>query len=292
MNHYRILVLLLLTGTTLLLQAQKGGPILPTAYIEPLRLEVSYNKTSHLIFPGPITSIDRGSQDILVGKAEGVDNILRVKAATKTFEETNLSVITRDGKLYSFLVCYNPNPPFLNVSVSLPGASPVKNTVLQTSRDALEQTAGTGKNRYVQQVLEATANLHRRANKAMMQAVLTGLFIKEQTFYFRLQLENRSAVPFDIDGLRFTLKDRKGARRTAAQEVELIPLTLHGDTSCIPAQSAATRVLELPAFTIPEGKYLKIEAREKSGGRQLSLRLHNRHILRASPLGMKQPDNQ
>lgn len=56
-----------------------------------------YNKTSNLVFPDAIVSIDRGSQDIMAQKAFGVENILRVKAVAKSFEETDLSVITKEG---------------------------------------------------------------------------------------------------------------------------------------------------------------------------------------------------
>lgn len=36
--------------------------------------------------------------------------MLQVKAARHGFQETNLSVITADGKLYSFIVNYSENP--------------------------------------------------------------------------------------------------------------------------------------------------------------------------------------
>ena len=292
MKRYRVLFLVLLTSVTGVLKAQKGTSFQPSSFIEPFRLEVAYNKTSHLLFPGPITSIDRGSPDILVGKAEGVDNILRIKAATKTFEETNLSVITRDGQLYSFLVCYNPTPSYLNVVVSLPGESPLKSAFSKAGSDVWAQSVNARKSTYVQKILTAKANRQRKTKKEMMQAVLTGLFVADQTLYFRLKLENTSAIAFHVDRLRISLQDKKGTKRTASQEVELHPQTLYGDTAHIPAQSTATWVLTLPAFTIPEGKYLKIEMLEGSGGRHLTMHLRNRHILRASPLVMKPIENQ
>jgi conjugative transposon TraN protein len=292
MKPYQVLFLVLLTSITSVGKAQKGTSFQPSSFIEPFRLEVAYNKTSHLLFPGPITSIDRGSQDILVGKAEGVDNILRIKAATKTFEETNLSVITRDGQLYSFLVCYNPTPSYLNVVVSMPGEPPLKSVFSKVGSDVEAPEVTATKSTYAQKILAAKANGQRKAKKAMMQADLTGLFVADHTLYFRLQLENTSAIAFPMDRLRFSLQDKKSTKRTASQEVELHHQTLYGDSANIPAQSTATWIVTLPAFTIPEGKYLKIEMLEASGGRYLSLRLRNRHILRASPLEMEPIENQ
>ena len=86
--------------------------------IRPYQIEVTYNKTTNIVFPASILSIDRGSKDIIVEKATGVNNILRVKADSKDFEETNLSVITNDGKLFSFLVKYSNRPIYLTIGVS------------------------------------------------------------------------------------------------------------------------------------------------------------------------------
>ena len=84
--------------------------------IEPYHVNITLNKTTHLIFPCSIKSVDRGSGEVLAQKAKGVDNILLVKAGRENFTETNLSVITTDGKLYSFLLDYTSNPSLLNLS--------------------------------------------------------------------------------------------------------------------------------------------------------------------------------
>lgn len=71
--------------------------------IPPYALEVTFNKTVHLIFPSSIRYVDLGSADLLAAKADGTDNVLRVKAALRDFSrESNLSVITEDGAYYTF----------------------------------------------------------------------------------------------------------------------------------------------------------------------------------------------
>src|SRR5688500_17986985 len=69
-------------------------------------LEISFNKTTSIVFPFGITSVDRGSRNILAQKVNGVENVLQLKAAQKNFPETNLTVITGDGKLHHFTVNY------------------------------------------------------------------------------------------------------------------------------------------------------------------------------------------
>ena len=51
-------------------------------------------------------------------KADGAENVIRVKATTRNFrEETNMSVITEDGNFYTFNVKYADEPLLLNVEM-------------------------------------------------------------------------------------------------------------------------------------------------------------------------------
>src|SRR5258708_37621952 len=68
--------------------------------VESHNVEITYNKTSSLIFPTIIKSVDRGSRDVIVQKAKGVGNVLQLKAGKENFPETNLTVITSDGTLH------------------------------------------------------------------------------------------------------------------------------------------------------------------------------------------------
>ena len=78
-------------------------PITFDRMIPPYALEVTFYKTVHIIFPATIKYVDLGSADIIAGKADGSENVLRVKAALRDFSrETNLAVITEDGSYYTF----------------------------------------------------------------------------------------------------------------------------------------------------------------------------------------------
>ena len=106
---------LLLSGAA---YGQQGREIAAGQGIVPYRLEVTFSKTVHLIFPSAIKYVDLGSSDIIAGKADGVENVVRVKAAVEGFsEETNFSVITSDGTFYSFIVVYADQPALLNINM-------------------------------------------------------------------------------------------------------------------------------------------------------------------------------
>ena len=64
---------------------------------------VSYTHLVHVIFPAEVRYVDLGSPDLIAGKADGAENIIRVKATVRNFpNETNMSVITEDGSFYTF----------------------------------------------------------------------------------------------------------------------------------------------------------------------------------------------
>ena len=86
--------------------------------IVPHGLEITYDKTVHVIFPSPIKYVDLGSTNLIAGKADAAENVIRVKAAKKYFrDETNMSVITEDGNFYTFNVRYADEPLLLNVEM-------------------------------------------------------------------------------------------------------------------------------------------------------------------------------
>jgi len=79
--------------------------------IPPYGLEVSFDKTVHIIFPSAVKYIDLGSANLIAGKAGDAENVIRVKSAVRGFEtETNFSVICDDGSFFSFNVRYADEP--------------------------------------------------------------------------------------------------------------------------------------------------------------------------------------
>ena len=86
--------------------------------VTPHGVQVTFAKTVHIIFPSAVRYVDLGSNWIIAGKADGAENVIRVKATTEGFPgETNFSVICEDGSFYSFNARYAHEPEMLNIEM-------------------------------------------------------------------------------------------------------------------------------------------------------------------------------
>lgn len=238
-------------------------------------VQLSYSKTTSIVFPYAVKSVDRGSADILVQKAKGVENILLLKAGIQNFAQTNLTVITADGKLYGFVVNFDELCPTLNVTAEL--ISNFDKEVLFSQENENHKEV----EQYSQLALAKTKKVSGLVtSKFSIQLRVSGIFIHQDIMYFRIQLGNNSRINYDIDQLRFFIRDQKKSKRTASQELEILPIFTTSDTSKISDRSQVSLVFAISKFTIPEKKVFTLELIEKNGGRHLELNIKNSDLTR------------
>lgn len=233
-------------------------------------LQVGFSKTTSIIFPYTIKSIDKGSAEVLVQKAKGVENILLVKAAKQHFFQTNLTVVTSDGKLYVFVLNYDDSCPDLNFKAE---------NAVAASREVLFSLENENQKRIEQCALTAYSKKKKisglKKSKYQIRLEVNGIFIQQDVLYLRVVFENKSKINYDIDQFRFFIRDKRKSKRTASQEIELEPLYATSSSSVIPYKSEIIKVYALEKFTIPENKYLTIQMIEKNGGRHLEVDINN-----------------
>ena len=263
-------------------------PLTFNRMIPPYALEVTFSKTVHILFPAAIRYVDLGSIDLLAAKADGSENVLRVKAATKGFvRETNLSVITEDGSYYTFNVKYADEPVKLSVEMAdfLHGWN-VENKP-KNEIPAFLSDLGNESPYLVRLIMET---IHRNNHAKIkhigsryfgIQYTLKCIYSHNDLLFFHFQLKNKSTVAFDIDYLTFKIVDKKVAKRTAIQEQILIPLRSYNQVVTVSGGKEERTVFALPKFTIPDDKQLIIELTEKDGGRNQTLTVENTDIVRA-----------
>jgi conjugative transposon TraN protein len=226
---------------------------------------ISTDKTTSLVFPFSIRHVDRGTKDILVQQVKEADNILLVKASAKNFSETNLSVVTEDGSVYTFVINYEEKPAIW--VFNLPEN---KKTTMTT---------------YANGILDNRRTLWGvRDNSWNIDAAVIGTYIKDDIIYYQLRIKNNSTIDYDIEVLRFYIRDKKKGKRTAVQENELRPLHVSGNIAQDKSFNQNVIVFALDKLTIPDKKFMGIQIMERNGGRHLMMKLNNKDILKAIPL--------
>lgn len=291
-----LMVFALLTGMLAAMAQQSNGDLYEeltrkigfSRMIPPHGLEITYDKTVHVIFPAPVRYVDLGSPNLIAGKADGAENVIRVKATTRHFrQETNMSVITEDGNFYTFNVKYADEPLLLNVemcdfihdgeSVNRP------NNAMEIYLTELDNESP----RLVRLIMKSVHENDKRrirhigSKRFGVQFLLKGMYTHSDLLYFHTQVKNTSHVPFDVDFITFKIVDKKVVKRTAMQEQVIYPLRAYNYVTRVNGRDSECTVFALPKFTIPDDKKLVVEMLEKQGGRHQRFEVVNEDLVRA-----------
>ena len=263
-------------------------PLTFNRMIPPYALEVTFSKTVHIIFPSAIRYVDLGSADLLAAKADGTENVLRVKAALRDFSrESNLAVITEDGAYYNFNVKYADEPVKLSIEMTdfIHDGEAVNrpNNAMDIYMQELKQESPLLVKLIMKSIYKNDDReiKHIGSKRFGIQHTLKGIYSHNGLLYFHLQLKNSSNVPFDVDYITFKIVDKKVAKRTAIQEQVIWPLRAHNNVTLIGGKKSERTIFTLPKFTIPDDKHLVIELHEKEGGRHQTFTVENADLVRA-----------
>ncbi|AQX90546.1 conjugative transposon protein TraN [Elizabethkingia anophelis] len=259
--------------------------LLDKAKIIPYWLSVTYDKTSHMIFPSKIRYVDLGSEYLIASKAEGLDNVLRIKASVRNFEsETNFSVITEDGKFYNFDVFYSAVPAAVNYDLSKIWEH---NSGKKGSEVNFEELGG-----YSSSLSESVLSLIDDRENKMHNGYITsgrdgikislkGIYIHQGKFYFSSAFKNKSNIPFYIDSIIFRIVDKKISKDIVLQEQILSPLRVYKILDKINGKAELKNIFMLDQFTLSNDKVLQIEIFEKNGERHPVLKVKSSDLLKA-----------
>ena len=272
------------------------------AEIRPLRIEAGFTKTVHILFPSPVTYIDIGSMDIIAGKADGAENVVRVKAAVRNFAaETNLTVITEDGGFFTFDVYYAENPAVstLNLTVQEPQPESMKKpaavgypqpTAPASEGRVLLREVGREKPATIKRMLSDIYRQNRtdvkgiRTKKYGIGVEVLGIYVFNDVIYMHTCISNDTNISFEVDARRFIVADRKLAKRTAQQQTPLEILRVCNDPAVVRGHQRQRTVFALPKLTISDDKVLLLEIIEKNGARHQTVEIPAEELLEAKLL--------
>lgn len=259
-------------------------------------IEVGFTKTVHILFPAPVTYIDIGSMAIIAGKADGAENVVRVKAAVRDFaEETNLTVITEDGGFYTFDARYAENPSTSTIEITAaesPAAQPASASEPARADEGRVLLREVGRERpaTIKRVLSDIYRQNRADVKGIhtrkygVEVEVRGIYVHNDVIYLHVQIANNTNISFEVDYRRFVVADRKAAKRTAQQQRIIEPLRVCNDPSIVRGHQRQRIVFALPKLTLEEDKILLLEIAEKGGARHQYLEISSKELLGAKAL--------
>ncbi len=269
-------------------------------------LGISDRKTTHIIFPAKIKEFDAGTDYVLAQIPETVTNVLRVKANPKATvfcqadsgKETNMTVITEDGGFFSFLIRYQEEPEILNInmannvmaddytsrSLGINRAAAITFVQSVSATDGVPVAEADLQN-YCERVLERKPFMRNIGASSMrLTNLLTGIYVADKVMYLQFNLRNDSQLDYEVDFVKFYVRDKEKLKRMAAQEVELKPYGRYPvEPKLLRAKTEQQVVYALPMTTLTEDKVMEVELYEKQGGRHLRFQVEADVLLLAKP---------
>ena len=256
--------------------------------VTPYGVEVTFAKTVHIIFPAAVRYVDLGSNHIIAGKADGAENVIRVKATTEGFPgETNFSVICEDGSFFSFNAKYAREPEMLNIEMKdfleNEDTSDFSHTRMNIHFRELAGESPLLVKLIMQSIYKNNDRKvrHLGSKRFGIQFLIKGIYTYNGMLYVHTQTKNSSNVPFDTDFIRFKITDKKVPKTHgySGNGTGCGTQLQRGDRDCREIDRAhGVRPAEV---TIPDDKLLLVELYEKNGGRHQTIRVENADIVNA-----------
>ena len=246
------------------------------------KIYVNSEVTTHIIMPEDIKLVDISTAKIVGNQC--TDNIVRIKPYCENdsigggfLENEQLGTLTLVGErhiaqydiVYTelpslaasiFHVEYSHAVSYINPEVSMP-----------RSEMARYAWAVYGSKRKYNQVV---SNAHG------MRAVVNNIYSVGDYFFIDFSLHNKTKIAYDIEEINLKLTDKKEAKATNSQTIELTPVfTLNLAKKF---KKDYRNVLVLPKLTFPDEKVLRVEISENQiSGRIITLTIEYEDILNA-----------
>ncbi|MGL5276092.1 conjugative transposon protein TraN [Myroides sp.] len=280
----KYMLLCLLAVNTVKAQENKESINLFNAEVTPYEIELTQNKTTHILFPSSIEYVDLGSSEIIANKVEATSNVLRLKTVKEDISPTNFTVITNDGEYYSFNVIYNEGPTQLSYDLTKfeKQNSKQKSEVLFKDLGSISPSLV---DLFMKAIIKKNKKeLNIKSKTYVVEAWLKSIYTQDGKLYFHISIRNKSNLPYTVDYISFKIKDRRTSKRTTIQEVTLKPIRNYSDFQTINSQSKQGNVFMLDQFTLSDKQVLLIEINEKNGVRSQVLKVKSSEILKVKQL--------
>ena len=235
--------------------------------------------TTALFFPSNIKQGITGSENfVFTYNREKEGNLGLLKAVSS--ENSNLLVITTDGKVYSYILKYsetieNPNR-FIDFNESIGNQKRVikRDSIKTKSHNNIKPTIDSLNllRKSCESLLKLPEEKNRRKQKRKIKLSLKNLYYKGDHVFLQFEIENKSGIRFDFDFLNIYKVNGNKKRNASYQKVLYKPIYRHNLPNQIEHNSNARFVYVLPKnFTLSNEK-VEVRLQEKNTTRSVDLR--------------------
>ncbi|MGG5577793.1 conjugative transposon protein TraN [Myroides sp. C15-4] len=275
------MLLCLLAVNTVAAQNNPKAIKLSNAEVMPYEVELTQNKTTHILFPSSIEYVDLGSSDIIANKVEATSNVLRLKTIKEGITATNFTVITSDGKYYNFNATYKLEPLQLSYDLTKFEKQNNKQQSEVLFKD-LGDTSPTLVDLFMKAIIKKNKKeLNIKSKNYSVEARLKSIYTQDGKLYFHISIDNKSNLPYIVDYISFKIKDKRTGKRTTIQEVSLKPIRSYSDAQIINSHSKQDNIFMFDQFALSDKQMLIIEINEKRGIRNQTLKIKSADILKS-----------
>lgn len=245
--------------------------------VKSIHMEIGTATTSIISFPVAVEEGRCGIPELEAEKIPGFENLLAVRAANAFSDTTSLQVITSDGSIYDFSITFSLKPSvtkFILREMPKHGFPDAKKPNISNSQMI---------NWHVDRIENEKPFLHKSCSKFELSCSLEGTYATNDIIFLKFRLTNYSNLSFQPAMMRLYISDRKTAKRSSSQQIEVTPL-YNQQLSMLKGNGYESWIVAIPKTTIPDKKKFILEINEKNGGRNLQLEIPNRFLLRAKLL--------
>lgn len=244
----------------------------------------------HIIAPEPIQFVDLSTND-LVGDLPA-DNIARIKVQvedsnnednatqkTKFVTGQDIGVITIVGQ--SFLAQYRAiyreeNRTWLasNIHIKAEDMQPLEYPKFKYSNYELKK--------FALQIKDKKVNKKpiRKKKDLKLTMQLNNVYVLDDYIFLDISIENNTNLACDIEGMKFSIEDKKIYKATNNQSILLNPLFSLNDQTKV--RKSYRNIFVFEKFTFPNSKILKIRLiEEQISGRVIDMKINYSDVLQA-----------
>jgi len=248
---------------------------------EPQQLDTIYaNEKMNLalFFPANIRQGIVGANNFVFSYNRERAQPLGLLKATKG-NQSNLLVVTTDGKVYSYIIAYADNLPeknrFVSFSESIGHEHQREPLVV---RDTIKLDSNlVVKKQYAKEFLEKSCaalleqperkNIFKRKDGVTL--AIKNLVYYEDLVFVQFEMKNESGIDFDIDYLKLALVLGNNKRRASYQSANLIPTYIYQMPKKTRHAEISRFVYVIPKFTLGNHEKLELRLKELKGNREL-----------------------